>query len=321
MTVLVPRTTGEHGPEPVISVAVPVLDGGELLLDLLAAVESQQVRRGPVEILLADSGSGDGAVEEALARWPAVRVFDVQGGFDHGLARSALVRAARAPLVALLSQDAVPRGRRYLESLAAPFEAADLAGAHARQVPRRGADPLLRATLARWTPPPAVVGVRPRVRRFSEAELRELAPAERIAAARFDNVASMVRRSVVLDLPFPPRPFGEDLAWGAAALRAGLALAYVPTAVVEHDHRPGLRGTYERHRAAHHQAAAEFGLQAVPSLRAGARALLAGVPGDLRDGGPRWALRGLPRRAAALLGQWAGARHAGRLLLPPEGSR
>ena len=238
MTRLVPRAGGVPGQVPAISVAVPTLDGGDRLLTLLAAIETQQVRAGAVEVLLSDSGSTDGSVDEALRRWPALRVFDVQGGFDHGLARTELVRAARAPLVAFFSQDAVPRGRRYLESLAAAFTASDLAGAHARQVPGHGADPLVRATLARWTPPPAVVGVRPRVRRITAEELEALDPLARMEAARFDNVASMIRRSAVLALPFPTRPFGEDLAWGAAALRAGLALAYVPTAVVEEPATP-----------------------------------------------------------------------------------
>lgn len=317
MTVLVPRGPAD-GPDPAVSVAVPVLDGGARLLNLLAAVADQRVQQGPVEILLVDSGSHDGAVEQAAARWPALRVFDLAGRFDHGLVRTALVREARAPLVALLSQDAVPRGRRYLASMAAPFADPEVAGAYARQVPREGADPLITAKLARWTPPPSVVGVRARIRRVSAEDLDTLPPLERMEAARFDNVASMVRRRAVLDLPFPPRPFGEDLAWGAAVLRAGLALAYVPTAVVEHHHAPGVRGTFARHRVAHRQAADEFGLRSVPSLRSAARALLAGLPGDLRDGGPRWMVRGLPRRAAALLGQWAGARDVGRLLPPPE---
>lgn len=232
-----------------------------------------------------------------MRRWPRLRVFDVAPGrFDHGLVRSALVAEARSPLVALFSQDAVPLGAGYLRALAAPFDDERVWGAMARQVPRPGADPGVVATLARWTPdgPTEVRGPDH--------------PAGPLARARFDNVGSMVRRGAVRSLPFPPRPFGEDLAWGAAVLEAGGHLAYVPGAVVEHHHDAGLRETYARHRVSHRQAAGEFGQVAVPDLRSAARAWLAGSVGDLRDGGLGWSLRGGPRRAAALLGQWAGAR-------------
>ena len=122
--------------------------------------------------------------------------------------------------------------------------------------------------------------------------------------------------------PAPPTAVPEDVDPGpdgapsgrmrAAALRAGHALAYAPGAAVEHSHPPTLRGTFARHRVAHRQAASEFGLRTVPSLPAAAMALALGLPGDLRDGGATWAIRGLPRRASALLGQWLGGREGSR---------
>jgi hypothetical protein len=314
VTRLVARNTpASEGPAPpAVAVAVPVLDGGPRLLALLDAVARQRVDGG-IEVLLADSGSRDEAVDEAVRRWPALRCYDVDGPYDHGLVRSALVAAARAPLVALFSQDALPRQDRYLATMADAFADPVVRGAWARQVPGPGADPLVTATLARWCPGPEVVGPAPVVRRLAPGErLDGLPPRQRMAAARFDNVASMVRREAVAALPFPPRPFGEDLAWGARVLRDGGGLAYVPAAVVEHHHEPGLREAFARNRVAHRQAAAEFDLRAVPSPLAGLIALGAGIPSDWRDGGPGWALRGLPRRAAALAGQWLGGREARR---------
>ncbi len=295
-----------RGRQPAISVAVPVLDGGSRLMALVRAVLDQTVGAGPVELLLADSGSSDGAVMEASQLDEAIRVFDVAPGrFDHGLVRSELVRAARGPLVALLSQDAVPRGQRYLEALAAPFAHGDVAGAMARQVPRPGADSLVQATLDAWTPP--ATNLPYLVRRLPPGGLG-LQPAERMRLARHDNVGSMVRRCHILAHPFPARPFGEDLTWGWTVLSAGLALAYVPTAEVEHSHEASCGATFARNRAAHRQASREFGLVAVPGPVTGALALVTGIPADLRVGGPVGALVGLPRRAAALLGQWMGGR-------------
>ncbi len=299
---LTERTPPSEDTTPAVSVAVPVLDGGERLVLLAEALRAQVVAAGPVEVLLADSGSRDGATERAAAVCRA-RVFDVAPGrFDHGLVRGALVEAARAPLVALFSQDAIPQGPRYLEPLAAPCAEPEVAGAHARQVPRPGADPLQAAALARWTPdlpePCAIRRLPPGA--------ASLPPGERMRLARFDNVASMVRRCDAVALPFPSRAFGEDLAWGWAALEAGHALAYVPRAVVEHSHTPTLPEVYRRNVAAHVQAHREFGLRAVRGPRDGLLALLAGIPEDLRNGGVTWAIRGVPRRAAALMGQWRG---------------
>jgi rhamnosyltransferase len=288
-----------HGSTPAVSAVVPVLDAGPRLMTLLDALHGQDV--GPVEVLLVDSGSRDGMVDEAARRWPALRLFAVdRGAFDHGIVRTEAALRARAPLVACFSQDAVPLGAGMLRALAAPFEDPAVAGAMARQVPRPGADPGVVATLRRWTPP----GDGPIVRGAAEGG----GPAARMEAARFDNVGSMVRRSVLEAIPFPSRAFGEDIAWGDAVLAAGHLLAYVPGALVEHHHDAGLRQTFRRHRASHEQAAREFGLRAVPSLLALPGAILGGLAADALDGGPGWAVRAAPRRAAALLGQWAGAR-------------
>ena len=286
-----------QGPVPAVSAVVPVLDAGPRLLTLLDALFTQDV--APVEVIVVDSGSADGAVEQALRRWSALRVYAVDGHrFNHGLVRSAAVGLARAELVALFSQDAVPLGAGCLRALMEALQDPAVAGVMARQLPRPGADPGVIGTLRRWTPPGHATEVR-----WATAWST---PAERMRAARFDNVGSMVRRSVLQGLPFPARPFGEDLAWGDAALAAGHALAYEPSALVEHHHDAGLRQTYRRHRASHQQAAREFGLRALPRLSALPGAYLAGVPTDLEDGGLPWVLRGAPRRVAALLGQWAG---------------
>jgi len=292
-----------------VSVAIPTLNGGAQLLELLEAVFSQRID-GPLEVLIADSESTDGSIQRALGRFPEIRLFAVQRQhFDHGLVRSALVARARSPKVALFSQDALPLGTDYLASMAAVLEQPDIAGVYARQLPRGDADPLIRAQLECWTPPPednAAAG--PIIKGLVEGQtLDQLGPLERMKLARFDNVASMVQTELIEELPFPAREFGEDIAWGAQILERGLRIAYLPSACVEHHHPPNLWGIFARHRIAHRQARTEFGLHAVPGLRHLALALLGGIPEDLRAG-PIWALRGLPRRCAALLGQWAGGR-------------
>ena len=305
---------------PRISIAIPTLNGGSRLLDLLTAVYAQDLADGALEVLIADSESDDGSISEVLERFPRARLFTVdRRRFNHGLVRTAMVEAAQAPLVAFFSQDAVPLGRDYLAAMSAALEGDRVAGVYARQVPRPGADPLVREMLYRWTPPAAEGADRGlQLRALPKgAPLDTFPPMERMKLARFDNVGSMVRAEVVRRIPFPVREFGEDISWGASVLAAGFSLAYLPTACVEHHHAPLIGRTFRRNRLAHRQAREEFGLHSVPDLRHLARALVTGLPQDFRQG-PLWALRGLPRRGAALLGQWAGARDA--LREQPDGT-
>lgn len=300
---------------PGIGVVIPARDGGERLRDLLAALGRQR-RIGPVEILVVDSGSRDGSV--AAARAAGARVFALDGEpFHHARVRNAAVAASRAPLVAMLTQDALPRGDLFLADLVAPVLRDDrVAGSYARQVPRPGADPYSQAEIARWTPDgPPEVRAAP-----CPGGLAALSPAERYALCRFDDVASCIRRSDWERVPLPDVPFGEDVAWAAEVLAAGRAIAYAPAAVVEHSHEPGFRALRERNRAGHRLLAERFGLVAVPHLAAVPPAWLSGLPRSAafaaraRPGAPAAAARLWIRRAwhemGALIGQWEGARDA-----------
>lgn len=310
---LTPRpTSGIGSPEaPALSVVIPVLNGGDRYIEVVRSLLKQDTAGH--EILIADSGSTDGATDALVAQYPSLRVFDVEpGDFDHGRVRAGLALAARAPLVAILSADARPLHNDYLLRLADAFEDPLVAAVHARQVPRVGADPLIIEALNRWTPAALEVGPGPIVRAAPPSSFWESAsPVETMAAIRFDNVASMVRREVVLGIPFPPRTFGEDASWARIVVAAGWSLAYAPRAMVEHHHTPTVAELFSRNRRAHHQAAAEFGVSAVSSAPRGVASLFAETASVAQQHGARWAAHTLPRRAAALAGQWVGA-HEGR---------
>jgi rhamnosyltransferase len=295
---------------PSVSVCIPSLNGGERLVELVRAVLAQadSLPPGGLEVLVADSGSRDEGFAEVRSLGGPVRCFAVAPRrFNHGLVRNELAQEAAAPLLAFFSQDAVPRPQ-CLATLLNALDNPSVAGAYARQLPRPGADALVRATLARWTPD----GNEVRLQALGEANWEGLSPTQKMHLSRFDNVASMLRANLLAHTPFAEVEFGEDIAWGAAMVQSGHALAYVPSATVEHSHALDLKETLKRHRLAHIQARRDFGLRAVPSLGALGRALAEGLPGDLRDGGALGALRGLPIRAAALTGQWLGGREGER---------
>ena len=294
---------------PLASAVVPVKNGAEHLPALLAALRAQELPGG-LEILVIDSGSKDASAR--LAREAGAEVVEIPAAsFDHGETRNLGARAARGEHVLFLSQDALPAGRDFARRLVAPLvDDTRVAGAFARQQPRDDADALTRRELGHW----AAAGAEPRtVFIEDQARFAALPPAERHRLAAFDNVASAVRRATLLEQPFAPSRFGEDIEWGLRMLRAGRGLCYVPAAVVVHSHRRRTRALFRRNYLGHRLLARLFGLRTIPDLPHLVRACAAGVASDLRTlaraGSPASAWLAAPAQAlAASYGQYRGAR-------------
>src|SRR5262245_57786199 len=228
-----------------LSVVIPTWNGGARFRELLLALASQDEQH---ELVVIDSGSRGGTAEAPRA--PRARV----GGsppreFNHGSTRNRAIAQARGEIVALLTQDALPMGRDYLTCLAKAFATPRVDGAYARQYPRPDCDPLLAERLRRWSASrrePTLQVLAPGDPAASRRLYDALPPLERYFSCVFDNVASAVRRSSWERLPFPPRTFGEDVAWGREVLLSGGAIAYEPSACVEHSHRIDLVREFKR---------------------------------------------------------------------------
>src|SRR5215210_3664797 len=125
------------------TVALPVLNGERWLDETLARVREQRCG-GPVELLVADSGSRDRSVE--IARSHGARVIELEpGSFSHGGTRNLLMRESDGDHVAFLSQDALPADEAWLERLLAAFgQAEDVALAHGPYLPRPAASHMMR---------------------------------------------------------------------------------------------------------------------------------------------------------------------------------
>jgi rhamnosyltransferase len=289
------------------SVAVLVKDGAAHLADVLAALEEQEIAGG-LEIVAVDSGSTDGSL--GMLRRSSVRLLTIPAAsFDHGETRNLAAREARGQSVIFLSQDAQPADRGFARALVEALEGdGRLAGAFARQRPRPGADPLTRRDLGAWV----ASGDEPRVV-FAPREYGSLQPSERYRLAAFDNVASAVRRELLLAHPFAPSRFGEDVEWSDRMLRLGKGLAYVPSATVMHSHARTARGLFRRTYLGHRLLQRLFGLRTVPDLAHFFRAAVGAVTSDLRTlAGHRASLATwlvAPAQAvAATYGQYRGAR-------------
>jgi rhamnosyltransferase len=215
-----------------VTVAIPVRNGGELLVRTLSALERQTVEH---ELLVCDSGSTDGSAE--IARAHGARVLEISpAGFTHGGTRNVLMREARGAHVALLTQDAEPADGRWLERLLGGFELAnDVAMVYGPYRPRPDASFAVRAELERWFASLAPDG---------SAAVERLPPDERSQPVReliggrgfFTDANACLARAAWERVPFREVAYAEDRVLAIDMLRAGYAKAFVPDAAVLHSH-------------------------------------------------------------------------------------
>jgi len=297
------------GSAPRATVVTLVKDGAVHLPALMASLAGQDLEGG-LEVLAVDSGSNDGSVEILEAH--GARVIRVPpASFDHGATRNLAASEAGGKSVVFLSQDALPADRRFVRTLVGALEADPrLAGVFARQVPHPEADALTRRDLAAWV----AAGKDPRVVFLPAPEgLAALTPLERHRLLAFDDVASAVRRDVLLAHPFAPTRFGEDVEWARRVLGKGFGIGYVPDAVVIHSHPRTARGLFRRNYLGHRVLQRLFGLRTIPDVPHLVRACAGALASDLatlaREGAGASAWLAAPVQAlAASYGQYRGAR-------------
>jgi len=272
---------------PRVSIVLPTWNGERDLARLLPALAAQQFPGG-FEIRAVDSGSTDGTCALLERAGATVRRIP-HAEFRHGRTRNLAAEDARGEILVFLSQDATPRDPAFLSALVSAFDDPAIAAACARILPHPDDDPLTARTV------------------LSLPEAREEA-----GPASINDVASAIRAAVFREMPFPDVTFGEDVAWSARALSAGLKIRFEPRAVVLHSHRYSPARVYERYRIDAAFRRQQFGERIRPSLFSVARGIAFELREDLRyvarHGGAGHLLRAPFLRAAQVLGQYAGSR-------------
>jgi glycosyltransferase involved in cell wall biosynthesis len=230
-----------------VTVAIPVLNGGSRLAETLEAVRAQRLDPD-VELLVADSGSTDGSAD--LARDRGATVIDVAPrSFSHGGTRNLLAERARGSHVAFLTQDALPVDDSWLARLLEGFQLADdVALVFGPYRPRPGASPMVRRELEQWFGSFAPDG-EPRVDRGEPSGEEDF----RRRTAYFTDANGCVARWAWEKVPFRDVSYAEDLLLARDMLGAGFAKAYHPRAAVVHSHDYPplrlLRRTFDEWRA------------------------------------------------------------------------
>lgn len=217
-----------------ISVLIPVLDGGADLARCLRAIADQQTD-DEVEIVVVDSGSTDGSAE--TARRLGARVHEIPPTeFGHGRTRNLAASLSRGDVLVFTTHDAVAGDSHWLGHLAAAARSGDdVGGAYGRQHPHADARPPEQFFLD------FLYGSDPRVQRLADGD--ELT----YEATLFSNVNSAMLRSTWERFPFSDGIImSEDQEWSRRVLKAGYSIVYEPRAAVRHSHRYTVRAALRR---------------------------------------------------------------------------
>ena len=247
--------------KPYVTVFVPTWNGGPLFERVLDRILEQSCDFD-YEVLCIDSGSEDGTVE-VIGKRPRVRLIQIPNSeFNHGATRNRAIREAQGEIVALLTQDAMPIDEHWLQSLVDNFDDPQVAGAYCHQLPRENCNPFQRDRLKGWTQGEGRA-IHKRLR--DPGSWETLAPFDRLHLIAFDDVASCVRKSVMAEVPFAKRQFGEDVDWGKRAILAGHTLVMDPRSVVIHSHNNPIFYEFKRVYLDHQNLHDLVGLHTVPT--------------------------------------------------------
>lgn len=219
-----------------VSVAIPVRNGADVLERTLAGVRAQRLDPSmSLELIVCDSTSSDASV--SIAREYGAEVIEIPvERFSHGETRNLLMRRAQGQHVAFLTQDAVPADQGWLERLLAAFTLApDVGLAYGPYRPRDDASPMVARELTEWFHSFAPNGA-PRIDRLDPSERSIPVTELRDIRGFFTDANGCLARAAWEAVPFRAVAYAEDRALALDMLRAGYAKVYVPAAAVIHSH-------------------------------------------------------------------------------------
>lgn len=283
-----------------ISVLVPVKDGGSDLVRCLEAIARQRVD-DDVEVVVVDSGSSDGSAERARAA--GARVHEIApSDFGHGRTRNLAAELARGDVLVFTTQDAYAADESWLATLIAPLEQEGVAGVYGRQLPHESARPPERYFLD------FLYGPEPRVQRLERGD--ELT----FEATLFSNVNSAIPRRVWQQHRFADDiAMSEDQEWSRRVLLKGHAIVYEPRAAVFHSHAYTVGQAFRRFFDSGMTAERSYVSEAAASRQALDRAAVRYARGELawlwRTGQRRWIPYAAVYETAKFAGLQLGRRH------------
>jgi glycosyltransferase involved in cell wall biosynthesis len=200
----------------------------------LQAVFRQQYA-GRFEVIVVDSGSEDGTLEE-VKRYP-VRLEQIPpASFHHARTRNYAASLATGNILVYLAADAVPVARDWLTKLLADFDDSRVAAVYGRQLPKQGSGLERQDVLSR------IYG--------SEKLVKEQATRAQLGYRYYhmSTVNAALRRDVWAASKFPEElKVFEDLGIAKRILESGWRIVYEPEASVYHSHEHTATQLFKRY--------------------------------------------------------------------------
>jgi rhamnosyltransferase len=223
-----------------ISIIVPVKNGMSTLPHFIEGVK-KQTRFNETEVIVIDSGSTDASVE-FLEKFDFVKIVSIDPKtFNHGATRNLGVSHCKGEFVLMTVQDATPVNELWLESMVNHFKDKAVMGGWGQQVVPHHKD----KNPHEWFRPQSKGSVK-NVQFKDKAKFINLTPAEQKKLCGWDDVNAMYRKRALIELPFEPLVYGEDMFWAKMALELGYKLVYDYSIRVYHYHFQFPKYTYKR---------------------------------------------------------------------------
>ncbi|MBQ9314996.1 MAG: glycosyltransferase family 2 protein [Clostridia bacterium] len=217
-----------------ISFIIPTLNAEKYIDKLIKRLLSQTIQIQ--EIILLDSESDDKTVEIAN-KYDKVRIVRIERkNFDHGGTRNIGFEEAVGDIVFVMSQDALPCDKYYVENMLSALKEPGVVMATARQVPYPDAPRIEKIT---------------RAYNYSDKTIiKDISMLDKLGVKTFffSDVCSAYKKNVYFELGGYETPalICNDMVMASKALHAGYSTAYKADAKVFHSHKYTLKQQYKR---------------------------------------------------------------------------
>jgi rhamnosyltransferase len=210
------------------------------------------------EVIFMDNSSTDGTVDYLKGTpFTHKKILHVpEGEFSHSGTRMRGAEEARGRYMVFFTDDIIPIGKQFLAELVKPLiEGKSSATYGVCQVNPETSDPVDAFIHNGWWE-----GIYDIVEPVSEFCWNHFTPELRRRLCNFDNCSSCISRDVLMELRFPPVPYGEDMMFAKKLILSGHKIAISRGAKFYHWHKVSFTYLMKRMCIDQHLSIPEFGI-------------------------------------------------------------
>lgn len=210
------------------------------------------------EVIFMDNSSTDGTVDYLnKTAFKHKKILNVpEGEFSHSGTRMRGAKEAIGKFILFFTDDIIPIGNNFLTDLTAPLRNGKAVATYGIcQVNQETHDPIDAFIHNNWWE-----GMYDLVEPVTEFCWNHFTPELRRRLCNFDNCSSAISREVLLDLEFPPVPYGEDMLFAKKLILNGYHIAISKGAKFFHWHKVSFTYLMKRMCIDQHLSIPEFGI-------------------------------------------------------------